>query len=107
MRPDDPEAPMTALALLLLAPAADPTPLAPGRHDLTLDAAGHTWKYAVHVPRKLDRARPVPLVLVLHGSAGNGPMYLDKCGWAEMADRATFVAVAPTGLPPRPQRPAN
>jgi polyhydroxybutyrate depolymerase len=86
---------------------ADTTALPPGRHNLTIDAAGHTWRYTVQVPKGLDRDRRVPLVLILHGSGGTGPMYLDRCGWAEKADREGFVAVAPTGLPPRPQRIAN
>jgi polyhydroxybutyrate depolymerase len=89
------------------AKAKDTDPLTPGRHNLAVTAAGHEWAVAVHVPKGYDPARPVPLVLILHGAAGNGPMYLDKNNWADKADRETFVAVAPTGLPPRPARPAN
>src|SRR5262249_47168764 len=94
-------------ALTAAACGADTTALAPGRHDLTIDAAGLTWRYAVQVPKGLDPSRPAPLVLILRGAAGTGPMYLDRCGWAAKADREGFVAVAPTGLPPRPHRPAN
>jgi polyhydroxybutyrate depolymerase len=93
--------PLAAAALLV---AADPAPLKPGRHDLTLTAAGHEWAYSVQVP---SAPGPLPLVLILHGAGGTGPLYLDKCSWSDQADAAGFVAVAPTGQPVRPQRPAN
>jgi polyhydroxybutyrate depolymerase len=85
----------------------DAGPLTPGRHNLTVTAAGHDWAVAVQVPKGYDPAKPVPLVVALHGAADTGPMFLDRTGWADKADRETFIVAAPTGLPPRPTRPAN
>lgn len=75
-----------------------------GRHVLKLDAAGHTWSYEIQVPKS---ERPPPLILVLHGAGGSGARYLDHAGWAAKAASAGFVAVAPDGLPARPDEPVN
>jgi polyhydroxybutyrate depolymerase len=100
-------------AVLLLAvplARADEKPargLAPGKHVLTLEAAGQKWTYRVHVPAKYDSAKPTPLVLILHGAGGSGEGYLDRAGWAKKADAAGFIAVAPDGLPIRPDAKAD
>jgi polyhydroxybutyrate depolymerase len=101
------------LILLLLASQAgravadDKPRLGSGTHDFTLKAAGHEWHYHVHIPPKYDAAKPMPLVLILHGAGGNGIGYLTRAGWAKKADAAGFIAVAPDGLPMRPGQEAN
>ncbi len=76
--------------------------LGPGHHALKINAAGHTWHYAVQVPKDYDGTKPVPMVLVLHGAGGGGEAYLKNAGWAKKADEAGFLAVAPDGLPAGP-----
>jgi polyhydroxybutyrate depolymerase len=77
------------------------TKLTPGRHQLVINAAGHEWTAAIHVPKSYDGSKPVPAVLILHGAGGNGRHYLEKAGWAKKADEAGFIAIAPDGLPAR------
>lgn len=85
------------------ASAAAPTPPdAPGRHAIRISAAGWDWECLVHVPRSYRPGQAMPLVLILHGSGGDGKRYLDHAGWAAQAEVGGFLAVAPDGLPARP-----
>ncbi len=93
----------SALVLPLLSLQATET----GTVKKTVQAAGHEWTYHVHIPKSYDGKSDVPLVFVFHGAGGNGEMYLSKNGWAEMSDKAGFIACAPTGLPALPRRPSN
>jgi polyhydroxybutyrate depolymerase len=81
--------------------------LDPGTHEFTLKAAGHEWHTTMRVPPKYDGTKPTAVVLILHGAGGSGPGYLDKAGWAKKADDAGFVAVAPDGLPSKPDEKDN
>lgn len=76
--------------------------LGSGTHTLTVAAAGYDWDCPVHVPAAYDARHPHPLVLVLHGAGGSGPMYLDRNGWAAKAEEQGFLVVAPNGLPALP-----
>jgi polyhydroxybutyrate depolymerase len=88
--------------LLVLLPAADDA-LTPGRHEISLKIDGWERHAVVQVPKNYDPKKPVPLVLILHGAGGRGDLYLDRNGWAAKADKETFVAVAPDGLPAMPR----
>lgn len=82
------------LALVLLCACARPT----GRLtfvDLDSAAEGRTLRYGVYTPRGWDGARPLPLVVLLHGAGDD----------AESADRRAVVdrldeAIASGQLPP-------
>jgi polyhydroxybutyrate depolymerase len=47
------------------------------------------------------------VVVILHGSGSEGPVYLDRAGWASEADRAGFLAVAPDAQRMRPSGAAS
>lgn len=102
---------LLTLAVLALsfgrAAADDKAKLDPGTHELTLKAAGHEWHCTMRVPPKYDGTKATAVVLILHGAGGSGPGYLDKAGWAKKADDAGFVAVAPDGLPGKPDEKEN
>ncbi len=72
----------------------------------SINAAGHTWTYAIHAP---DTPTVIarPLVIVLHGTGGNGPDALFDDHWIAKSDEANFIAVAPTALPDRPDDPPS
>ena len=62
----------------------------------TVELDGVDREYLVYVPQqRLERA---PVVMMFHGSSGNGELFLRTSGWREQADRAGHVAVFPTGL---------
>ncbi|GGF13102.1 hypothetical protein GCM10011611_18500 [Aliidongia dinghuensis] len=78
---------------------------------VTLTVNGLDRHYLLHVPptRVLASAaegRPLPLVIVLHGAAGDARSTADMTGFSPLADQAGFIAVYPEGTsigvePPR------
>jgi polyhydroxybutyrate depolymerase len=79
------------LATLLAAGA-----LAPGDHTRTVQHAGRTRSYIVHVPPKYA-GQPTPVVLVFHGALMDAAMTAGFTGLSEKADREGFLAVYPNG----------
>lgn len=63
---------------------------------LRVGAGGHHGGFAVYVPEAYDAARAWPLIVALHGGAGNGPDFLWT--WVRDAKRRGYVVVAPTAV---------
>lgn len=53
--------------------------------------------YVLHVPQGLERSRPVPLVISLHGGGLWGAAQRDISLWNELADREGFIVAYPSG----------
>ena len=66
----------------------------------TVSIDGHPRRYIVYVPRgpRHDPDRKRPLVLMHHGTGGDGGQFLKISGWREQAERHDLIAVFPTGL---------
>lgn len=94
---------MSAAALALLTILARPAqPLGPGDHLRTLEVDKLTRSYRVHVPPQYDSARPMPLVLALHGATMTAKAMEVLTGLDKKADEAGFIVVYPTGTGPTP-----
>lgn len=63
----------------------------------TLLSGGIERCYLLHIPAGYDPARPLPLVVVLHGLASNGATIREVSGWDSMADQEGFLAAYPDG----------
>ncbi len=94
--------------------AADETPstaaapaVAPGRYSFNMIAQGHERRYVVHVPNSVPfgDGGTYPLVVALHGSAGNAAGFLDEANWGRVAEQYGMIVVAPEGLPLNPNLP--
>ena len=72
-------------------------PLGRGDEEKSFEFQGRRRTYIVHVPPGLDRSRPVPLVLVLHGGVVNAFFTAHNTGMSATADREGFIAVYPNG----------
>lgn len=68
------------------------------------DGIERTWH--AEVPTANSR-QPTALVVVLHGAGSEGPRYLDRQGWGELARREGIIVVAPDAVPNDPGRPAR
>ena len=97
-----------ALALSALGPAAscrNPAtgPAQPDLSARTLVSGGLERCYLLYVPASRVPSQPAPLVLSLHGFAGNAKNQKRSTGWDRIADREGFVVVYPEGtsLPQR------
>src|SRR5262249_61469813 len=55
-------------------------------------------EYLLHVPPGLDRARPVPLVISLHGAGGWPAQQMEISRWNRLADEQGFLVVYPSGV---------
>ncbi len=87
------------LAVLLAAGCgggtAPPPPPAVQNGQLTIDGVPRT--YRVFVPPTLDRSRPAPLVLVLHGGANTAQDAVRITSFDKQASLGEFIVVYPEG----------
>lgn len=56
--------------------------------------------FAIYRPAAIQHGAPAPLVLLLHGSSGEGPSTLAGSSLKKAADKHGFIIVAPTGAIP-------
>lgn len=59
---------------------------------------GRNREYLLHIPAGYDAARPVPLVLVFHGSSASASVIERETSFDRIADSLGFVVVYPEGL---------
>src|SRR3954464_11877726 len=89
------------LALLVATPAhAAPgcdRPLEAGDQTVPLQSGGTDRPFLLYVPKGYDGRTPLPLLLNLHGSGGNGPAQMDTSHMREYADAGGFLVAAPNG----------
>ena len=107
--------PLLLLLLALfpaLAPCADgaqtsPTPTAPpsarlafqtGRNDYNLPIGGQLRNFIVHVPARYNPAVAAPVVVMFHGTSGDGEVMYTGSGWVEKANAEGIIAVFPSSL---------
>ena len=80
---------LTASAVTLAAPVSE-----------TLKSGGDIRNYWLVRPEGLEKTKPAPLLMVLHGSAGSGEdmMTVTQRGFERLADKEKFVVVYPDAL---------
>jgi len=62
----------------------------------TLKSTGGERTYYLFVPENVDKSKPVPLLVLLHGSGRNGLSLVDR--WKELAAKEGFIVVGPDSL---------
>ncbi len=86
--------PHALLALATLVALAAPA----HAESRSLRVGGLRRTYTLYRPPGLNRSRPAPLVLVLHGGFGTGRGAEHRYHWNAEADRAGFVVAYPDGI---------
>jgi polyhydroxybutyrate depolymerase len=64
----------------------------------TFEFGGLERSYVLYAPARLDRTRPAPLVLVLHGGGSNAAQAIRFTRMNDLADAHGFIAVYPEGV---------
>ncbi len=82
--------------------------LAQNVKSYTINSQGYEWNYQIVSPSNYhDKNISLPLVILIHGAGGNGPVMLEKTGFDLLAEKYNFIVIAPTGLPANPKRNSN
>jgi polyhydroxybutyrate depolymerase len=69
-----------------------------GKHVHTLVVDGVTREVIVYVPALAAGTTPVPAVLMLHGTSGDGEKFFNISGWREKSDETGALSVYPSAL---------
>jgi polyhydroxybutyrate depolymerase len=67
------------------------------RTNGSIVSSGRTRRYLVHVPPSYDRAKPMPLVISMHGAAAWPRQQANLSRWSRLADAQGFIVVYPAG----------
>jgi polyhydroxybutyrate depolymerase len=63
-------------------------------HTLVVD--GFTRSYMVYAPAGVSTTQALPMVIMLHGTSGNGAEFYERSGWKEKCEAVKCIAVFPT-----------
>lgn len=86
-----------ACGVLFLAAACAAAAQAGTTTARTIEVAGLSRTYQLHVPVKIPKDRAVALVLMFHGGGGTGKWAERESGFSELADREGFLVAYPEG----------
>lgn len=92
--------PLLAVLVALAGCASAQPTKKPGRYVETMTVDQVERSYVLRVPKAYDGNKPLPLVVVLHGWTGSGPLAEIYTGMGEKSEKEGFVAVFPSGLGP-------
>ena len=79
----------------------------PGHRQLTLTVGGLERRCLVHLPPGYEKAKPLPLVIMLHGMGGTAINSLRETGWSAKADAEKFIVAYPEGTRPDETKPPS
>jgi polyhydroxybutyrate depolymerase len=71
--------------------------LKPGTQSISIEFAGRSRSYIVHLPPKAAEGEPLPVILNFHGGGSNAAAEERYTGMDTAADRDGFIAVYPNG----------
>lgn len=84
---------------------SDDLPLNHSRRVITTDQGDR--EFILYVPASYDPAKPVALVIMLHGFGGTGLSAAKETGWSAKADQESFIVLYPEASRPDPLKPQN
>lgn len=67
-----------------------------GKNRYTLKVDGDDREYFVHVPVGYSGSVKTPVVLMLHGTNGNGENFYNDSGWKEVGEAENIITVFPS-----------
>lgn len=93
----EPTSSSPTIAVATDTPSPDPTAPVAGDHRLGLDLieGAAPFEYLLHAPAAVEEGRPLPLVLVFHGSPGSPEDMVRMTGFDALADEEGFLVAYP------------
>ncbi len=73
-------------------------PFVTGKNRFTVPVDGDTREYYVHVPAGYNATAAFPVVIMLHGSGGNGEKFYNISGWKELGETENILTVFPSSF---------
>ncbi len=67
-----------------------------GKNRYTLTLEGKEREFYVHVPTSYDEQEDLPMVIMLHGTSGNGLKFYNISGWKEVGEKENILTVFPS-----------
>ena len=67
-----------------------------GQNRFTVKVDGDPREYYVHIPSSFDAGQSYPLVIMLHGSGGDGLKFYNTCGWKEVGEAENILTAFPS-----------
>ncbi|MEZ5058369.1 MAG: alpha/beta hydrolase-fold protein [Saprospiraceae bacterium] len=71
-----------------------------GKSIYNIEVEGKQREYLVHVPASYDGKTDFPVVIMLHGTSGDGAKMYNGSGWVQLSETENFLAVFPSSLKP-------
>lgn len=68
------------------------------KHNISFMLDGHMRESIVVIPSHAPPATGYPLVMMLHGTSGDGEKFYKISGWKELGEQENFVTVFPSSL---------
>ncbi|MEO6189096.1 MAG: T9SS type A sorting domain-containing protein [Saprospiraceae bacterium] len=68
------------------------------RYDVKLKLDGFNREFIVVVPSKAPPSGGYPIVIMLHGTSGDGEKFYNISGWKELGQEENFITVFPSSL---------
>jgi polyhydroxybutyrate depolymerase len=75
--------------------------------SLTINVGGLDRHCLVHLPPVYNKAKPLPLVIMLHGMGGTATNAMRQTGWSAKADAETFIVAYPEATRPDATQPRS
>jgi polyhydroxybutyrate depolymerase len=67
-----------------------------GKNQFFIPVDGVNREFWVHVPIGYKPSLATPVVIMLHGTSGNGYKFYDESGWKEVGDEENIITVFPS-----------
>lgn len=67
-----------------------------GKNQFYIPVDGDPREFWVHVPIGYDPNTPTPMVIMLHGTSGDGGEFYEKSGWKELGNEENIITVFPS-----------
>lgn len=81
--------------------------LPPEHQELSLVVGGLERRYLLYVPPTVEKAKPLQLVIMLHGMAGTALNSQRETGWSAKANEEGFIVVYPEATRPNEAQPPS